>query len=138
MEVDTKVTVLFEEPFWIALVERRTEGRLEVARIIFGAEPSDREVHEHLLKNYRTLRFTRPVESHDMSSDHINPKRMQRIIRRELSAKGIGTKAQQALKLEQESRKQEKIVVTRAQRDAERIRKFQLKQAKRKDKHRGH
>ena len=63
---------------------------------------------------------------------------MQRIIRRELSAKGIGTKAQQALKLEQESRKHEKIVVSREQRDAKRIKKFQLKQAKRKDKHRGH
>ena len=138
MEVNTRVLVLFEEPFWIALVERHDDGQLEVARVVFGAEPSDREVHDYLLKNYRTLCFSPPVTEDGGPNPRLNPKRMQRIIRRELSVRGIGTKAQQALKQEQEAHKQEKKVITREQKEAERLRQYQLKQAKRKEKHKGH
>ena len=138
MEVNTRVLVLFEEPFWVALVERHDDGRLEVARVVFGAEPSDREIHDYLLKNYRALRFSPPVAEDSGPRPRLNPKRMQRIIRRELSVRGIGTKAQQALKQEQEAHKQEKKVITREQKEAERLRQYQLKQAKRKEKHKGH
>ena len=53
-------------------------------------------------------------------------------------AAGIGTKAQQALKLQQEQGKQARLARTRQQREAEEARKFQLRQARRKEKHRGH
>ena len=49
-------------------------------------------------------------------------------------AAGIGTKAQQALKLQQEQGKQARLARTRQQREAEEARKFQLRQARRKEK----
>lgn len=50
---------------------------------------------------------------------------------------GIGTKSQQALKLQQEQLKTERKIVSREQRGAEKQRQFELKQQKRKEKHRG-
>ena len=52
-------------------------------------------------------------------------------------SEGIGTKSQQALKLQQEQLKTERKTVSREQREAEKQRQFELKQQKRKEKHRG-
>jgi protein-tyrosine phosphatase len=51
---------------------------------------------------------------------------------------GIGTKSQQALKLQQEKNKQERKVRSREQREAENQRLFELKQMKKREKHKGH
>ena len=51
---------------------------------------------------------------------------------------GIGTKAQQALGLQREQGKAARRVQTRAERECEQARQFQLRQTKRKEKHRGH
>ena len=66
-----------------------------------------------------------------------NPKRMQREVHKRIRNNGIGTKSQQALKLGQEQRKTERKIVSKEKRDAEKQRKFQLKQQKKKEKHRG-
>ena len=50
---------------------------------------------------------------------------------------GIGTKSQQALKLQQEQLKTERKIVSREYREAEKQRQFELKQQKRKEKHKG-
>ena len=67
----------------------------------------------------------------------INPKRMQRQINDQLQVRGIGTKAQQALKLQHEQSKVERKVKSREQREAEKERQFTLRQEKKKAKHRG-
>ena len=69
--------------------------------------------------------------------DAANPKRMQREIRRASSGCGVGTKAQQALQLQREEQKLERKTRTREQRDAEKQLKFDRRQQKRKEKHRG-
>lgn len=66
-----------------------------------------------------------------------NPKRVQREVRKHVQSAGIGTKSQQALKLQQEQLKTERKTASREQREAEKQRKFELKQQKRKEKHRG-
>ena len=38
------VTVFFEDPFYVGWVEHCEDSRLTVAKIVFGAEPSDAEV----------------------------------------------------------------------------------------------
>lgn len=53
-------------------------------------------------------------------------------------ATGIGTKAQQALKSQYEAGKQEHKECSRAERLASEQRRFQLRQDKKKAKHRGH
>ena len=67
-----------------------------------------------------------------------NPKRAQRDAKKQTFEVGIGTKSQQALKLQQEQNKQERKVRSREQREAESQRLFELKQMKKKEKHRGH
>ena len=50
----------------------------------------------------------------------------------------MSTKAQQALGLQREQGKATRRVQTRAEREREQARQFQLRQTKRKEKHRGH
>ena len=68
----------------------------------------------------------------------LNPKRAQREIKRQLQHTGIGTKAQQALKLQQEAGKQARKKRSRAEKEAEQERRFAQRQEKRSPKHRGH
>lgn len=133
-----KLTVFFEEPFWVGLYEREDDGQYEVSKVTFGAEPKDYEVYAYFLANFYTLRFTPSVESAADEERRIRPKRRQREAQKAVQTSGIGTKAQQALKLQQEQGKLEHKVRSREQREAEEARQFQLKQQKRREKHRGH
>ena len=67
-----------------------------------------------------------------------NPKRMQREAKKQMQETGIGTKSQQALKLQQEQNKQERKVRSREKKEADELRMFELKQQKKREKHRGH
>lgn len=134
----SKLTVIFEDPFWIGLYEREDNGRYEVCKITFGAEPKDYEVYEFLLKNFNKLKFSPSIEAETNAEKRTNPKRMQRNINKQIADAGIGTKAQQALKLQQEQGKLEQKEHSREQREAEKERQFELRQEKRKEKHRGH
>ena len=135
-KVSGKLTVFFEEPFWVGVFERVSDGKLSVCKVTFGAEPKDYEVYDFVLKNYYRLRFS-PVVATDVKEAGPNPKRLQREVRKQMQNTGIGTKSQQALKLQQEQLKIERKIVNREQREAEKQRQFELKQQKRKEKHNG-
>ena len=93
-----KLTVFFEEPFWVGVFERIENGKLSVSKVTFGAEPKDYEIYEFVLKNYNGLRFSPAIET-VIKEQTKNPKKLQREIHKSMSAKGIGTKSQQALQL---------------------------------------
>ena len=104
----SSLTILFEAPFWIGLYERTDGGKYEVCKITFGSEPKDYEVYEFLLKNWHKLKFSPPIQAEVSIERKLNPKRMQREIQSQLQDKGVGTKAQQALKLQHEQCKLER------------------------------
>ena len=135
-KVSGKLMVFFEEPFWVGIFESVTNGRLSVCKVTFGAEPKDYEIYDFILKNYYQLRFS-PVVATDVKEAGRNPKRIQREVRKQIQNIGIGTKSQQALKLQQGQLKTERKTVSREQREAEKQRQFELKQQKKKEKHRG-
>ena len=135
-KVSGKLTVFFEEPFWVGVFERVSDGKLSVCKVTFGAEPKDYEVYDFVLKNYYRLRFS-PAVATDIKEAGRNPKRVQREVQKQVQNIGIGTKSQQALKLQQEQLKIERKIVNREQREAEKQRQFELKQQKKKEKHRG-
>lgn len=137
-KIASKLTVLFEDPFWIGLYEREDSGKYEVSKITFGAEPKDYQVYDFLLKNWKALRFSPSTEADVLIERRINPKRMQRLVKQQTEHSGIGTKAQQALKLQQEQGKTAHKVRSREQREAEKERQFTMRQEKHKEKHRGH
>ena len=137
MSVKSSFTVLFEDPFWIGLYERFDCGDYEVCKVTFGAEPKDYEVQEFLLKNWHRLRFGPAIRTKVTAERSVNPKRRQREVSSQIQNRGIGTKAQQALKLQQEQNKIERKTKSREQKEAEKERQYALRQKKKKAKHRG-
>ena len=132
-----KLTVFFENPFWVGLFELVSDEQLTVCKVTFGAEPKDYDVWEFILDHYYELKFSPAVKT-EVRRAADNPKRRQRNAAKQLQNSGIGTKSQQALQLQREEMKIERRQISREQRDAEKQRKFELKQQKRKEKHRGH
>jgi len=135
-KVNGKLTVYFEEPFWVGVFERIEDGKLFVAKVTFGAEPKDYEVQDYIQKYYFSLKFSPAVET-VVKDIKRNPKRMQREAKKMLK-NGIGTKSQQALKLQQEQNKQKRKERSRRKKEAQEQRMFELKQQKKREKHKGH
>ena len=135
-KVSGRLRVFFEHPFWVGVFECISDGKLSVCKVTFGAEPKDYEVYDFVLKNYYQLRFS-PAVATDVKEAGRNPKRIQRQVRKQVQNIGIGTRSQQALKLQREQLKTKRKTVSREQREAEKQRQFELKQQKRKEKHRG-
>jgi len=136
-EISSKLTVFFDDPFWVGVYERITDGKLEVCKITFGAEPKDYDVYNFLLKHWTELQFSRPVQADSKQETKINPKRMQRAIKKQLNSQGIGTKAQQALKEQHAEGKAAHKQKSCQEKEDEKQRQFELRQQKRKEKHRG-
>lgn len=136
-KVSGKLTVYFEEPFWVGIFERIEDGKLSVAKVTFGAEPKDYEVQEYVQKYYFSLKFSPAVDT-VVKDIKRNPKRMQREAKKQMQEIGIGTQSQQALKLQQEQNKQERKVRSQEKKEAEKLRMFELKQQKKREKHKGH
>ena len=131
------LTVFFEDPFWVGVFERIDDGKLSVCKVTFGAEPKDYDVWEFILQNYDKLVFSPAVETETKQTAD-NPKWRLRNARKQTERSGIGTKSQQALQMQREEMKTERLQISREQRDAEAQRRFEMKQLKKKEKRRGH
>lgn len=136
--MEGKLTVFFDDPFWVGVFEREDEMGLRVSRVVFGSEPTDTELYEYIQREYAHLDFGKPIKNQVKIVRKKNFKRMQREVRKEVYAEGVGTKAQQAMKLQVELNKKERQVKSREQREEEKILNFKLKQEKKKEKQRGH
>ena len=135
--MQNSLTVYFDEPFWVGVFERTEGGGLSVCKVTFGAEPKDYEVWDYILQHYHELIFSPAIEMKTRQAAD-NPKRRRRNARKQLENTGIGTKSQQALQRQREEMKTELRKLSREEREAEAQRRFELKQAKKKEKRRGH
>lgn len=133
----SKLTVFFDGLFWIGIYERIQDGKLEACKITFGAEPKDYEVYGFILKNWHKLRFSPPVDAGEKKEGKMNPKRMQRNVKKQLEAHGTGTKSQQALSLQKDENKVMRKEKSRRQKEEEKQRQFEIRRQKQKEKHRG-
>jgi hypothetical protein len=136
VKLESRFTVLYEEPFWIGVSERLENGKLTVAKHVFGAEPSMAEIYEFVLDHSYYLKYSPPVDA-DMKKEHKNPKRRQREAHKMVAQKGIGTKSQQALQMQREENKIERKQISKDQKEAEKQRRFEMKRQKKRAKHRG-
>ena len=50
--MEARLTVYFDDPFWVGVFERVEDGKLSVCKVTFGAEPKDYEVLEFVLEHY--------------------------------------------------------------------------------------
>ena len=71
-KVSGRLTVFFEEPFWVGIFERILEGKLSVCKVTFGVEPKDYEIYDFVPKNYYRLRFS-PAVAADVKEVGCNP-----------------------------------------------------------------
>ena len=131
-----KLTVYFDNPFWVGVFERIEDEKLSVCKVTFGAEPKDYEVFQFILKNYSQLKFSPSVDV-KVRKEAKNPKRIQREARKQTALSGIGTKSQQALQQQREENKLLRKTISKQMQEAENQRRYDLKQQKRKEKHRG-
>ena len=131
------ILVYFDDPFYAILVERRENGRLSVARQVVGPEPSEIEVLEWVQREFPRLRYSPAVEDAPRSPMAVNPKRRQRQAARETGG-GVGTRSQQALQLDRELRAAQRKFDRKERAEEEAERRFQLRQEKKKARHRGH
>ncbi len=136
-----KVTIFFEKRFWVGSFERVDQEGYQMARHIFGAEPSDQEVYDFILRRDRELKFGSLKEA-VIEIYRMNPKRAQREVRREMERVKASTRpssrAQDYMREEIEKKKKQKQQVSREEKQMRKEQQFLFKQQKRKEKHRGH
>lgn len=78
----------------------------------FGAEPKDIEIYNFILNKYQYLKFSNEVVINQKTKKATNPKRMKRVIKKQIDS-SLGTKSQQALKLEQEQKSKERKSISK-------------------------
>ena len=135
-KISGKLTVFFENPFWVGIFENFENDNLSVCKVTFGSEPKEYEIYNFILKKFYDLRFSNEMKS-NFREKAKNSKRRQREIKKELQSKKFLKKSEEILKLQYEENKKERKVKTKQEKEAEKQRKFLLKQKKKKQKHKG-
>lgn len=136
--MEGKMTVIYESPFWVGLFERTEQNSYQAARFVFGAEPTEPQLIQFALTGFMSLQFSQPVEADNTPSRELNFKRRMREVKMQMAEPAGATRAQLAVKQEYEQQACEREVSHREERAADQQRKFQLRQIKRAEKHRGH
>ncbi len=136
--MDGKCTVYFEDPYWVGVFERIDDSGFSAARFVFGGEPTEAELHQFMLRDFQSLSFSAPGPIPRTEEWEMGYKRRQRQARAQMRQVGIGTYAQRALKAEHEKMKQVHQEESREEREARERELYLLKQARKKEKHRGH
>ena len=137
ISVSSTLTVYHDGQFWVGLAERVEDGRYGVARIVFGAEPSNEEILRFVASEWEKLSFFggKPAEA---SKPAKNPKRRAREAAKTLKQPAMSTKAQQALASQREAMKRESVRARSQRRADEAEARFEQRKLRRKQKHRGH
>jgi hypothetical protein len=137
------MTVFFDSPFWVAVLEVRDGGCVRAVRQVFGAEPTDAELYQYLLNQGAAL-LARAEQAAAVSADRPalantrNPKRLAREAARAAGRSRPSTAAQEAVKRDIELRRQ-----AAADRDRKRHAEHadhvrRMRRAKSRARHRGH
>lgn len=133
-----KLTVLFQSPYWVGIFEEECDKEYNVAKVILGGEPTEAQLYEFILNNYNQIPFKKADAQSFTSQKKIGYKKLQKKVKKQQDEKGIGTKAQNAIRIQHEEAKLERKKNRKERKEAERDRMYELKQIKKKEKHKGH
>lgn len=139
MRYKIQVTIQHNGRFFEAIFERNDDQGVAVCRHIFGSEPSDPEIYEFILHHYHQLKFSTPLQF-ELVIKRKKFKRMMREVKKEMSKprEHRETRSHELLREEMEKNKKTRKKISKKQKQQAIEDKFQLKQLKRKQKHRGH
>ncbi|MBF8186783.1 YjdF family protein [Nonomuraea sp. K274] len=107
------LSVYLDGPFWIGVLEIVEGGRVRAIRFPLGSEPSDPELYAYLMRHGVALldqASAAPAVAGGRSAEgrRVNPKRAAKLAARAAAkVSSRSTAAQEAMRLELESRKQE-------------------------------
>lgn len=138
-EVSSTLTVYHDGQFWVGVVEHVENGMLSVARVVFGAQPSNEEVYTWVLGHWSSLRLSAETEPAESRSNRLpgNPKRRAREAAKVLHMRGASTASQLAFARERE-RMKDRARSERANRhQGEAQERWKQRQEKKRRKHRG-
>lgn len=134
-----KLTVYYDNKFWVGVVEEIIDCKLTAARHVFGPEPHDSDVLwfvNHIMMDL--LASSKPLTCVARPKIKLaNPKRLARQVAKEIQSKGISTYSQEAIKENLKSRKVESHIKSKFQRDELAEKKREIATLKAKAKHRG-
>ncbi|MBZ5948168.1 YjdF family protein [Leuconostoc gelidum subsp. gasicomitatum] len=136
--VTISLTIIFDAPYYKGVFEVRRNNLYSVAEINLGtSEPKLPLIHQLILDNWAKIDFFTKKSESRKEKVKINPKRLQRLARKE-TKRGVGTIAQMALKEQMSERKKEKKSKNSAYNELLKKKIFSIKQEKKKNKHNGH
>lgn len=137
-KITTTLTVFFEPPYWIGVIEKIENDKLSVNKVTFESEPKDYLLYDFYNKNQYSLKFSRPMNIEKRAiKKKINPKRMHREINKSLKSRGVSTKSQEAMRLERERDKSQKKYDRSKENREESQKKYLMKKEKKKQKKKG-
>jgi hypothetical protein len=137
------MTVFFHDPFWVAVLELHYHGHVKAVRHVFGAEPTDAELYEYLLRHgvallVRAERGSVVTEGGPAPAAIRNPKRQAREAARAAALPRPSTAAQEAVRKDLELRKKAAAQGGRDRRDEHAEHRRESRRAKSRARHRGH
>ncbi|WP_338749216.1 YjdF family protein [Bacillus sp. FJAT-52991] len=135
-----KLTIYYDGQFYVGIIEMVSGKTLKAYRYIFSAEPKDQEILDFINRD-----LLKHIEKHDQKGitiqndlpKKVNPKRLQRMVSKEMKQANISTKAQEAIQEEYALRKKEKSRKNKHQQEELKRFKRELKIQKAKKKHKG-
>jgi hypothetical protein len=134
----TKLTIYFENPFWVGIFEKTDNNNYSAFRLVFPVEPKDADIYDLILNNYSVINYSTAVKINGKTEKcRINPKRLQKVAKNEMTKTNRLKKAYIAINKEREKNKKEKIKNSKIIKLEKEKLKFSIKKQKRKDKHRG-
>lgn len=143
MKSEHQVTILFDQPFWIALFERTEAGKYCVARFVIStSEPESAEINEFLERlDFDRIPYTPAMVNERGTKEKKSFKKQQKRIQKNATdsrVKHVYSKAQILLKEQLETLKKERKALSKLDKAMAEQAKFELRQQKKKEKHRGH
>jgi hypothetical protein len=131
-------TILFEDPFWIALFEVIDDEGYRAARYIFGSLPNESELIQFAKNQYYDINFSQPVLGEQFCKEKVGFKRRQRENHRFLVDTSRQKYAWSVLQLELEQHKKTRSETNREEKATAEREAFLARQLHKKEKHRGH
>jgi len=131
-------TILFEDPYWVAIFEKSDEDGYRATRFVFGALPNEAELHQFALQSFCKLSFSAPEKDQEPIYKQVNFKRRQREVHRLLAEQPLQKKAWKAIQDDYEQRKKEDRKISNAEKEAAKKERFLNRQAIKREKKRGH
>ncbi|UGB05708.1 YjdF family protein [Staphylococcus sp. HL28] len=134
-----ELSVFHDGQFYVGLVEYKVGSKSKFVKYTFGTEPDDGEVI-YFIENYLLIMIdnTKTSIRTKRKKRKINPKRLQRQVSKEQKKVKDFTKAQIAIKEEQELNKKLSKKRSKAKKELIKERKREIKKNKAKEKHKGH